>query len=122
MRHVGIDILYISRLRHLDGSWDDPFFRKTFTPAETALCLESAHPLDAFAGTFCAKEAVFKSLGMESDAVRLDQIEILRNETGQPAVALLPPLAEKARELGISEVHLSLSYEEDLAAAFAVSE
>ena len=122
MQHVGIDIVYISRFRHLDGSWDDPFFRKTFTPAETAFCLSSSHPLVSFAEAFCAKEAVFKSLGMESDAVRLDQIEILRNGIGQPTVTLLPPLEEKAKENGITRVHLSLSYEEDLVAAFAVSE
>ena len=122
MKHVGVDILNISRIRALEGAWDDPFFTKTFTPAERAYCLSSAKPVLAFAEAFAAKEAVFKSLGMSGNDVRLDQIEIRRNEIGQPVVTLLPPLSEKAAAAGIARIHLSLSSETELVAAFAVSE
>ena len=122
MQNVGVDLLKINRLKPLEGKWDDPFFKKAFTEKEIEFCLNHERPLVAFCEGFAAKEAVFKSLGMDGDSVRFDSIEILRNEIGQPTVTLLSPLDEKAKALGINRVALSLSYEEDAVIAFAISE
>jgi len=122
MLHVGIDIMYLSRLEGLEGRWDDPFFTRAFTGAERAMCLASPSPLRAFAEGFSGKEAVFKALGLPGDGVRLDQIEILRGESGQPTVELLEPLRSRAAAAGVRRVELSLSWERDLVAAAAVSE
>jgi len=121
MLHVGIDIMYLDRLDGLDGQWDDPFFTRAFTPAERALCLGSPNPLRAFAEGFSGKEAVFKALGLPAQGVRLDRIEILRNDFGQPTVELLEPLKSQAAQAGVSRVELSLSWERDLVAAAAFS-
>lgn len=121
MNHIGIDIMYISRLSGLEGQWDDPFFTRAFTPAEQALCLAAPDPLRAFAEGFSGKEAVFKALGLPAEGVRLDQIEILRGEFGQPTVELLEPLKTRAARAGVERVELSLSWERDLVAAAAVS-
>lgn len=120
MRHVGVDLLRLSRLEPLDGQWNDPFFRLTFTSRERELCLAAPRPIAAFAAAFAAKEAVFKCLGIPSDHVRLDQIEILRGGFGQPTAELLEPLRSALPD--IHRIHLSISYEDTAVIAFAVSE
>ena len=119
---VGVDILYFARLRPLDGQWQDPFFLKTFTSAERCRCEAQPQPLVSYAGLFAAKEAVFKALDMPPDKVRLQHIEILHGDNGQPLVSLLPPLARMVEEKGISRISLSISYETDVAVAFAMAE
>lgn len=122
MKGIGVDILAIDRLRPLEGLWDDPFFRATFTEAERAYCLAQSQPLRSFAAAFAAKEAVFKALGLPGDGVRLAEIETGRTAAGQPTATLRGTLAARARERGITALHLSLSYETELVTAFAVAE
>ena len=122
MHGIGTDILAIGRIRPLENQWDDPFFMKAYTEKERIFCLGRSDPVTAFAEAFSAKEAVFKSLGMPADLIRLDQIEILRDPDGKPTVTLHPPLREKAAALGITRICLSISYERDYVVAFAVSE
>lgn len=122
MAHIGTDILALSRLRNLDGRWEDPFFRKTFTPAERDFCLGRPDPLLAFAEAFSAKEAVFKALDLSAEGVRLDAIEILRDDKGRPTVTLRPPLDRLARDRGVSRVDLSISYETDYVLTAALAE
>ena len=69
MHHIGIDILRLGRLRPMDGQWDDPFFRRTFTVSEQQHCQAQPQPLMAYAGMFAAKEAVFKALALGADGV-----------------------------------------------------
>ena len=110
MHHIGIDILRLDRLRPLDGQWDDPFFRRTFTASERQHCQAQTQPLIAYAGMFAAKEAVFKALALPPDRVRLQHIEIGHGANGEPLAALLPPLDAMAAEKGITRVCLSISY------------
>ena len=122
MHHIGIDILRLGRLRPLDGQWDDPFFRRTFTASEQQHCQAQPQPLMAYAGMFAAKEAVFKALALPPDQVRLQHIEVSHGENGEPLVTLLPPLDSMAAEKGITHIALSISYETDMAAAMAIAE
>ena len=122
MHHIGIDILRLDRLRPLDGQWDDPFFRRTFTVSEQQHCQAQSQPLMAYAGMFAAKEAVFKALALPPDRVRLQHIEISHGENGEPLVTPLPPLDGMAAERGITHIALSISYEADMAAAIAIAE
>lgn len=122
MHHIGIDILRLDRLRPLDGQWDDPFFRRTFTVSEQRHCQVQPQPLMAYAGLFAAKEAVFKALALPPDRVRLQHIEVSHGENGEPLVTLLPPLDSMAAEKGITHIALSISYEADMAAAMAIAE
>lgn len=118
---IGTDILKIDRLACFDKGWDDPFFRKVFTQAEREAALERAEPLLYFATRFAGKEAVFKTLHIDPNHVRLDQIEILNGEFGEPKVVLLADVAIHARQMGIKNVMISLSYDTDYATAFAVA-
>ena len=54
--------------------------------------------------------------------MRLSEIEILSQENGRPYVSLYGSAKETAKALGINYMHLSLSYEDHYAIAFAVAE
>lgn len=75
-----------------------------------------------FATRFAAKEAVFKSIGIDGNTVRLDDIEISNNQYGAPEVRLTGELAAIAEKQGIKSIQISLSWDGEYAVAFAVAE
>ena len=117
---VGTDILDMRRLSPAFLRPGDPFFRRAFTPAEIAQGQARPEPLKYFATRFAGKEAVFKSLRTSPDGADLGEIEILDDEeTGAPRCALHGELLRRA---GGGAVHISLSWDGELAVAFAVLE
>lgn len=72
---------------------------------------------------FAAKEAVAKALGTGMrKGVSFKSIRILRNKLGAPYVELDGGAEKVAAELGVSEIHISLSDERHYALAFAIAE
>ncbi len=122
MRGIGVDILAISRLTPLEGKWDNPFFIRVFTEEEYRFCMADPNPLRAFAAAFAVKEAVFKALSLPAEGVRLRDIEVGRSDIGQPTAVLHGDLARRAAENGIRQLHVSLTYEENMVVAFAAAE
>jgi phosphopantetheine--protein transferase-like protein len=118
---IGTDILNIRHIAHSVSLPEDPFVKKTFTKNEIDLILRRDNPLHCFATRFAGKEAVFKALSLRGDSIRLNEIEILEDETGQPAVTLRGSVKEKAEQNGIGTIHLSLSCDTDYAVAFSVA-
>jgi holo-[acyl-carrier protein] synthase len=118
---IGTDILNIQTIRNAVSDPLDPFVQKTYTPKELELIKSRPLPLYSFATRFSGKEAVFKSLSLDGNSVRLNEIEILENEVGQPTVTLSGNTKRLAEEKGISQVLISLSYDTDYAVAFATA-
>jgi holo-[acyl-carrier protein] synthase len=119
---IGTDILKIQHIRNMYNGTDDPFFQKTFTENEKKQASVRPDPVIYFSTRFTGKEAVFKSLGIDGSDIRLDDIEILNSETGQPVVVLSGNVKEIAERKGIKYIHISLSYNDDYAVAFAIAE
>ncbi len=122
---IGTDIVEIEKLKYTvetEPPASDPFIRRTFTAEEIRLALTRPSPLSFFATRFAGKEAVFKALNITGEDVRLSDIEILSEENGRPYVRLYGSAKETADRLGVTKVHLSLSYEDNYAVAFAVAE
>lgn len=118
----GTDIIKIDRLEMFVDHFDDPFIKKTYTENELKLIASREIPLNSLATRFAGKEAVFKSLGIEGNAIRLNEIEILETETGQPVVTLFGKAKLLADQFGITKIFVSLSYDTDYAIAFATAE
>jgi len=116
---VGVDIVDIKRIGKTAGG---AFIKKNFTAEETALFERRKYKPETVAANFAAKEAVMKSLGCGIFEIPLSDIEILRSETGKPVVNLYGKAKEKAEELGVKRVHVSISHDMGLAAAQAVAE
>lgn len=92
---------------------------RCFTPAEAAYCRSKPFPPQHFAARFAAKEAVGKALGI--GMTRWREVEVVRGR-GAPSIALHGRYAERARQLGVTRVHISLTHGRDSAIAFAVAE
>ncbi|KLU82572.1 fatty acid synthase subunit alpha [Magnaporthiopsis poae ATCC 64411] len=116
---VGVDFEDIEGI-NIDN---DTFVERNFTAKEIEYCRRSANPRAAFAGRWSAKEAVFKSLGVESKGAgaALKDIEIVRNSYGAPTVMLHGDAAKAAQKAKVKEVSVSISHSDTQAVAIAVS-
>ena len=70
---------------------------------------------------FAAKEAVLKALGTGFSGMRFCDVEVVREGNGRPTPRLSGRAAERAAELGVVEMHLSLSFTHTTAVASAVA-
>src|SRR5438128_3688727 len=97
-------------------------FDRLLTAAEAAYCRSRPAPAEHVAVRLAAKEAVYKAL-QGSDAARglgWRDIEVTRGPDGRPDVALTGLAANRARELRVKRVRLSLSHTREAAIAIAV--
>ncbi|KAJ8116223.1 hypothetical protein ONZ43_g4487 [Nemania bipapillata] len=116
---VGVDVEDISAI-NIDN---DTFVERNFTEKEIAYCRKMPSPQSSFAGRWSAKEAVFKSLGVQSKGAGapLKEIEILPNESGAPIVSLHGDAANAAKKAGVKEITVSISHSETQSIAIAVA-
>jgi holo-[acyl-carrier protein] synthase len=113
---LGIDIIRIDRIRASLDRFGQRFTNRVLTPAEQAYV--RARP-ETMAGRWAAKEAVSKVLGLGVRGIGWRDIEIERLPTGQPAVQLHGRAAERAEQLGMGRIAVSISHESDYAVAIA---
>ncbi len=113
---LGIDIIRIERIRAALAKFGDRFTNRVLTPGERAYV--RGRPA-TMAGRWAAKEAVSKVLGLGVRGIGWREIEIERLPTGQPAVRLHDRAAERAEQLGMSRIAVSISHEDEYAVAIA---
>jgi holo-[acyl-carrier protein] synthase len=118
----GIDIVETARIKQLVETHGPHFLDRVFTPAEQAYCLKSTKRyFEHLAGRFAAKEAVLKVLGTGwRGGIAWTDIEVLRETSGQPKIALTGETLRIATELGIARWHISISHIETHATASAI--
>lgn len=119
MQRVGVDIIEIGRIRATVERWGVRFLNRIYTPTELAYARGRAPQL---AARFASKEAVMKLLGTGIRGVAWREIEVVRQRSGAPAVALHGRALQRARRLGLGEVSLSISHSREYAVAFAVGQ
>ena len=119
---IGIDFMKMSSITDESLQAGDPFREKMFTANEQEQAEIRSIPGDYFRTRFAAKEAVFKTLRVDPDHVRLNEIEILDDENGAPHVTLYGALKKCADEKKIQTIHISITYDDGYVQAFAVSE
>lgn len=121
---LGVDIVEIERMRRILQR--TPRFReRLFSEGERAYCDAKAQPEVHYATRFAAKEAVVKALGTGfSRGINPRDIEVKRTSKGRPYVALTGRAREVAREAGVRELPISLSFThtEAVACAMAITE
>lgn len=114
---VGIDMIEIARVEK--ACKKDAFLKRCYTEAEIQ---NLRHNPASLAGNFAVKEAVAKVFGTGFRGFGPDSIEVLRDELGRPYVNLYKGAKEKADELGIARIHVSISNTKETAIAVAVGE
>ena len=116
----GVDIVEIERFSKVLAR--RPRIReRLFSEAERAYCESKGQPNVHYALRFAAKEAVLKTLGTGFAGIRFHDVEVTHDSKGKPIPALTGEAQRRADQLGIIELHLSLSYTHTTAIASAVA-
>jgi holo-[acyl-carrier protein] synthase len=118
MLRTGVDIIEVSRIDAAILRYGDRFFGRFFTHREL---IDSEGRTPALAARFAAKEAVAKALGCGIGEVGWKDIEIVRDSSRRPEVALHGPAKVLAEAMGLSEWSISLSHTHEHAMALVVA-
>ena len=117
MLRVGIDLIAVERVARTRERFGERFYTRFFTPEERAIC--NGHDF-RLAARIAAKEAAAKALGCGIGDVRWIDLEIRRDERQRPTLHLHGQAAVLAAELGLTTWEVSLTHEQDQAAAVVV--
>lgn len=117
---IGIDMVEVARIqtaieRPRSG---ERLKQKIFTSSEIAYCEGRHNRFESYAARFAAKEATIKAFGR---AIAWQEMEVTRGD-GPPQLQLTGDAAERAAELGIRRLHLSITHTTATAAAYVIAE
>jgi holo-[acyl-carrier protein] synthase len=118
---VGIDAVDVERFRQLLAR-RPALAHRVFTEAERSALSDRADPVPGLAARFAAKEAVMKALGTGLGGVRFADVEVVRAGSGAPRLEVSGLAAQRARALGVTSWHLSLTHTGSVAAAVVVAD
>lgn len=120
---LGTDVIGVARIRSLLERHPRRFLERWFDPREAAYIAAIADGAERAAVRWAAKEAAAKALGSGfAGGVVPSQIAVLPGPGGAPALHLSGAAAERARALGASRLHVSLSHADGTAVAVVILE
>jgi holo-[acyl-carrier protein] synthase len=115
---IGIDLVEIGRMEKAIARHEE-FVSRVFSPREKELCEDYARPARRYAACFAAKEAASKALGSGMMGFAWQEVEMLRDDKGQPYLVLSGRAQELASSKGVDEILISVSHSRGLAVAVA---
>ena len=120
---LGVDIAEVPRIKAAIERHGEPFLRRIFTPNEVKYCERFKNKFERYAGRFAAKEATMKALGTGwNRGVRWVDLEVVRELSGRPTIALAGEAAKIAAQLGVKRISLSITHTEAQALAQVIFE
>jgi holo-[acyl-carrier protein] synthase len=120
---IGTDIVEVARIDASIQQFGDDFAKRILAETELASYLESHIKARFLAKRFAAKEAFSKALGTGLRApATFQNIAVSHDDLGKPLLVLAPELQALLQSKNITQMHLSISDEKNLAAAFVVLE
>jgi len=121
---VGIDLVDIQRMRRLLDRKGERALIRMFTEGERAYAATHPEPVRQLAARAAAKEAAFKALAGNdlARAIGWRELEVVSRTHQAPILLLHGRAYDRASELGVVRVHLSLTHTDTTAAAFVVVE
>ena len=121
---LGVDIVEIDRMRRMLDSKSERLIERLFTADEARYALAHVEPALHFAARAAAKEATYKALSGNhlARAVGWREIEVALRNDGAPFLLLHGRAQERAQELGVERVLVSLTHSKAAAVAVVVLE
>ena len=122
---VGLDLCEVDRVRALLARRGARAIGRLFTDAEAAYAALAADPAPRFAARIAAKEAAYKALSGNALArgIGWRELEVVSLGDGRaPELRFHGAAAERAAELAVARVWLSITHERATAAAVVVLE
>lgn len=117
IKGIGTDLIEISRVGK--ACEKEAFLARYFTCSEIALIRGNARRAT---GNFAVKEAVSKVLGTGFRGFGPKDIEVLRDEQGKPYVNVYGKAKERAEELNIRNIYVTISNTKEFVSAVAIGE
>jgi holo-[acyl-carrier protein] synthase len=120
---MGIDIAEVKRIAAVIESQKERFLRRVFTLDEVAYCEQFKNRFERYAGRFAVKEAAMKALGTGwSRGVRWVDLEVVRQRSGRPTLALKGEAKKIADALGVKNIVISITHTAEQAIAQVIFE
>jgi len=117
---VGIDVCEIDRFAaSLERS--PGLVERLFTPGERVTHSGDDRSPQSLAARFAAKEALAKALGAPA-GLSWQDAEVVTDDSGRPSLLVRGTVAERADELGVGTIHVSLSHDAGVASAVVICE
>ena len=120
VRGLGTDLVEIERFR-LALARRSTLSDRLFTDGEQEYAYGQHDPVHSLAARFGAKEAVMKALGAGLGAFRFREVEVVRDDSGAPALSLHGAAAALAAERGVLTWQLSLTHTDVTAMAVVLA-
>lgn len=118
---IGIDLVSVQRISKAIEKNPEQFLKKTFTELEQKYSSTKKKSACHFAARFAAKEAIMKATGSGwNEELSWLDIEVYNKENGRPGIRFLNKGQLMEEEMGITEVHISLSHTDEMATAVVV--
>lgn len=120
---IGTDIVEVTRIEASISQFGDDFAKRILADSELASYLKSQIKPRFLAKRFAAKEAFSKALGTGLRApCTFQNIAVSHDGLGKPILLLADELQAFLTAKNITQTHISVSDEKNLAAAFVVLE
>ena len=116
---IGTDIVEIQRIASALERQGDKFVQRILTESEIVEYQARGNSVAFLAKRFAAKESIAKALGTGiGRGISFQHMIVSNNSDGAPQVELQANAAERLKQLGGSQVLLSLSDEKNYALAY----
>lgn len=111
---VGIDVCDVSRFAEVID-------RRPGLVTRLFTAVEADRASASLAARFAAKEALAKALGAPGGLSWMDA-EVQASDDGRPYFRVTGSVAARSDNLGVEQIHLSLSHDAGIASAFVICE
>lgn len=119
---TGIDIVNNKRIERIIQKNKDSFYNRIFTEDEKDYIENKSSNIATVAGMFAAKEAVSKLIGTGIGQVSWKDIIIRHDPYGRPYLEFSSIAKNITKRLGINNIDISISNEEEYSVALAIGE
>lgn len=121
---IGVDLVEIARVERLLDDKGDRALRRLFSDGEIDYASRRAAPAMHLAARLAAKEAAYKALSGNALArgIGWREIEVANGEDGQPVIVLHGSARERADELAIARLLLTMTHTATTACAVVIAE
>lgn len=120
---IGTDIVEVSRIEASIAQFGDEFAKRILAESEFASYQQSHIKPRFLAKRFAAKEAFSKALGTGLRApATFQNIAVSHDDLGKPLLIFAKELQAFLSTKNITQTHISISDEKNLAAAFVILE
>jgi len=118
---LGLDVTELDRIGAAYERHGERFLDRILTKAEREKMPE--RPVPFLAARFAAKEAGAKALGTGfQDGISHQDFEVTADEKGKPLLRFHKEAQTRAKALGVTHIHVSITHGRDVAVAVVVLE